>query len=87
MANKLIPIPKRLADALDTYYQTAQFARQHFTKFNRELTHRGIVDQAEKLGYTVTMSEGKNAGQFVFQRESRTLRVTRKNFPMAEVMV
>jgi hypothetical protein len=82
---KLVALPKVLADALDSYYQTSKFARQHFIRFNKELVYRELNAAASRLGYTMSASEGKNAGQFVFTRASKTLRVTRDTFPQAEL--
>lgn len=84
---KLIPLPARLADAFDTYFQTAAFAQKNFTKFNRDLVMGKLRDSAKRLGYDVTAGEGKNSGHFTLTRATQTLRVTRANFPNAEVRV
>lgn len=82
---KLVPLPNRLRDVLDTYYQTSAFARQNFIKFSRDFTTNAVKEKAASLGYTVVVSDGKNAGQFLFQRPNKTLKVTRQTFPMAEL--
>ena len=84
---KMVSLPAKLADSLDTYFQTSTFAQKNFTKFNRDLVMGAINKAATRLGYNVTAGEGKSAGQFVFARASQTLRVTRSTFPNAEVRV
>ena len=81
-----VMIPRKLADALDTYYQTSAFAQRNFTKFDKTMTHQKIKDEAAKLHYTVEVSQGKNSGTFIFARPSRKMRVSRKTFPEAEVI-
>lgn len=84
---KMVALPAKLADSLDTYFQTSAFAQKNFTKFNREMVMATVVKAAARLGYAVTAGEGKSAGQFVFARATQTLRVTRANFPNAELRV
>lgn len=84
---KLIPLPARMADAFDTYFQTAAFAQKNFTKFNRDLVMGKLKEAAKRCGYEVNAGEGKNSGHFVLTRATQTLRVTRANFPNAEVRV
>ena len=86
MNSKTIEIPKRLADKLDTYYQTSAFAQKNFTKFDKSFVLNMVTEEANRLGYTVEVSEGKNAGQFTFSRPTRVMKVTRKTFPKAQVL-
>lgn len=84
---KLIALPRKLADTLDTYYQTSAFAQKNFTKFNKDMLIGMIRSSAAKLGYDTVVGEGKSGGQFVFTRKTQVLRVTRANFPNAEVRI
>lgn len=87
MSKKLIALPRKLADVLDTYYQTSAFAQKNFTKFSRDSLLNMVKDRAARLGYSMTAGEGKNAGQFEFSRPTQTIRVNRQSFPLAEVRV
>lgn len=85
-----VRLPKKLADAFDTYFQTSRFAQTNFVRFDKTMTLGQVKRLAERYGYTFDMehaTKGKFRGFFKLsggKRKYRDLRVTSDSLPMAE---
>lgn len=87
-----VRIPKKLADAFDTYFQTSRFAQRNFVKFNKDLTIGQIQRLAERYGYTLDTDHalGKSfKGTFKIsggrsKKNPKNLRISARTLPLAE---
>lgn len=82
-----VRIPKKLADAFDTYFQTSSFAQQNFLKFNKDMLLEILAARAERYGYELDLEAAKSdkfKGVFKLSHKKRDVRIGRKNLPFAE---
>lgn len=95
MSNKtnkpVAKLPKKLADAFDTYFQTSRFAQKNFVKFDKSMTLGQIKRIAERHGYTLDEAAAlsKNfKGTFKISggkaKRVKHLRVSAATLPFAE---
>lgn len=90
MANapkKAVRIPKKLADVMDTYFQTSQFAQKHFLKFNKENLLTQIKERAARYGYELDTDHAESdkfKGVFKLSHAKRDIRISRNTLPFAE---
>jgi len=86
MSHARIPMPKALADAFDTYFQTSKFAQKNFIKFDKGMVLPAIEKAAARFGYTVDRSayEPGFKGVFKLNRKTRSIRVSASTLPLAE---
>lgn len=92
MAHATTRLPKKLADAFDTYFQTSRFAQAKFMKFDKKLTIGQIKRLAERHGFTLDEEHAlgtKFKGTFKISggkgKTPKNLRVSAATLPRAEV--
>ena len=90
MAHAQVRIPRRLAGAFDSYFQTSRFAQANFIKFNKELVIKQINSTAERHGLVLDEEHAlgpKFKGTFKLsggKKKQRMLRVSAASLPHAE---
>lgn len=79
MSEKMVRIPKALANKIDGYYSTRAFACCHGVKFNKDM----LLDQIEKMADRHHFTVEGTTGNFILRRKGSVLQVTPESFPMA----
>lgn len=91
MAHAQVRLPKKLADAFDTYFQTSRFAQSKFMKFDKRLTIGQIKRLADRHGFELDEAHAlgdKFKGTFKINggkgKNKKALRISASTLPLAE---
>lgn len=86
-----VKLPKKLADAFDTYYQTSRYAQQQFIPFNKDMILPQLEQRAQRYGFTLDADHARSKafkGTFKLsggrKKVPMQLRVSAKSLPLAE---